>query len=286
MASRLWYVKLCLYIGLPMMLIGITLFGATLYIRRHVKSSRMLDGRYDLRSRREVYTAIDLDIPVYLKRAPADIMNYDPMIGNDELRINIARSKILEGRRQLKQLSYNQHKYNHVIAENDINTHSIVKGEIIYTSRVINDYPDLHAHLLKLHKIQNTMQYYRKYLVNNFDVPFKYEMIKYRILIDTTMNDLIANTRHLRANAKSKQLLSRTDPVYDYNLKKFRGKRNPETGIRATPTDAEYRKLLEQDDQSLLVRRLRDEQTLYDAERLFNLHELKQLDSLSNTFEK
>ena len=299
MPSALWYAKLFLSIGVPMLIIGFTLFGATLYMRRRILRRRELKieqrrqqmielersnvfvSQITLKNQK-MYTSLDMDIPGYLRKAPVYFEGHGTFGTPKNVRIQIAKTKIIENRMKLKQLSDEQVKYNQLISDNDINTHSIKDGNIIYTSQVMNDYPELYTHLVKVHALQNTIHYYRKELGKYVYLDFGHETSKYGEMIDTSMTKLIGNSRDLKLNWESKMLLSQATPVYDAYVLRHKGKLNTVTGKYETPTDAEYQQFLDDDSVRLRTDKLLNEKELFNAELNFETFEMKQLNALEN----
>ena len=240
MAGKLWFMKLYFAIGVPMLIIGLALFGATLYMRSRAKSNVKLMSR---RGSNTAYSLIDLNDHIYIKRGS---LNMDIGING---RVRKAKISILQAKRELKDMEKAQFVYNTLIVEENLHTHRIVGNKIIYSDRVIKEFPNLHKHLMKLHAINNKLHYYWDELdiYDNLGIltPNRENYLDNRRLIFNDVNQLISNSYEFNMFLKSKINLSNQFPIIDENLASHLGRVDKSTGKRIIPTIAEYHAYLD-----------------------------------------
>ena len=241
MASKLWFMKLYFAIGVTMLIIGLSLFSATLYMRRRAKSTAKL---MSLKGSNTAYSHIDLNDNIFIK--PRSL---NDNIGDND-RTRKVKIRIIEGKRELRDMENDQIKFSKLIVEEKITTHRIVDNEIIYSDRVINDFPDLHKHLIKLHGINNKIQYYWDELDSTYNhdvlLPNRATYIENRKLIYNDINQLISNDLDLNSFLKSKIKLSNQNSIIDENVLNYRGKVDKSTGEKITPTITDYHAYLDE----------------------------------------
>ena len=252
MISRLFLMKIVMGVGIALLVIGLTMMGAGLYIRRRRARSRTTADTY---TTRKAYSHIDLNDHMDVIRLTNTYRhdNIDAIFPDSRIR-HLKRS-ILRGKQNLMDLESDQVKFNKLINENNIRgTHSIVNDKIVYSESVIRDYPDLHKHLVKLHKIQNNLRY-------NWDaLDFHAENRKYAIVseihrqqIDGYTRELITNSYELNKNAYNRIQASKPNPHYNDDFSKFKGQYNKVTGLRDPLTSDDIKLILKNQETHLLT---------------------------------
>ena len=127
MASKQWFMNLFFAIGVPMLILGIALFGVTLYMRRRA-TLRNRPTRGTVINTKEAYSHIDFDLKFPLNRIKQDDVYI--RIGKNK-RILKSKLYIIQGRESLKALSRDQVKFNKLIVKENIETHNIVNGKVV-----------------------------------------------------------------------------------------------------------------------------------------------------------
>ena len=252
MQSRIWVANLLLIIGVSMLIIGLSVFGAGLFLRRR-RAMKKTYARANVLTTREAYSNIDQDYTPSLIARRHSVDGNDGMYRNGDKYNQILEAKIrvLEGRAALKALSEDQIKYNKLVVANNIKTHDIIDGKMVYTMNVIFEYPNLLKHLTKLHKIQSTIDFYSTDLDRLVVNPNKANSLMYRHQLDNNLERLIANQYKFKMNLYNKQQMGKKSPVYKGNLENFKGKPIKDTNAFSDPTDAEIHKYLSEETVSL-----------------------------------
>ena len=149
MRSKQWYMNLLFIIGIPLITIGLTMFGVGLFMRRRALRSNK-------RNASRVYSDIDLEVQIDVEHN-----SLGPNFNRKE-RVRLVKENHVYARITSQKLSGDQIKFNNLIVENGIQTHSIVNNKIVYEQFMVSKYPKLHRHLIKLHRNQDRLHYNRK----------------------------------------------------------------------------------------------------------------------------
>ena len=235
MASKKWFMELFFMIGIPMLVLGISLFGTTLFMRRRAISRRRSAGNNPI-VKDVPYSHIDLDRDIYVRPPSVNRPHSANNNPDNDIRILSLKKSILEGKEQLKHLSSAQLKFSKLIVEKNIDTHSIVDNNIVYSKRVIENFPRLHKYLIKLHKTKNTL----RYQWDELDTLVGVKRID-RNIIESLINKLVTNTYNKKMNRNNIKQMTNKNPVYDNDLLKLTGQLNKDTGeyIPLTKSDME-----------------------------------------------
>ena len=209
--------NLFLAIGVTMLILGITMFGAMLYVRRRTIMKKRADSITHLTTQ-ESYSHIDLDDDILVKRLSLNARD-NSLTDVDKISRIIKLKKIIIGNKnELKLLSADRVKYNKLIVENDIITHGIEGNAIVYTSRVIEQYPELHRYLIDLHGIRNKIRNHWDELNTLVTADEITDISIYRSLIAKYTKELITNTYDLKINRYNKMQSSIKYPTYHKNV--------------------------------------------------------------------
>ena len=206
MKSQQWVMNLFFIIGVPLFVIGLTLFGTGLFMRRRILHKKNLASR--------IYSDIDIENDLTVKSTYAS-----PNIDRPK-RINIMKVKLYESRIKLQDLKQDQKKFSKLIVKNDIQTHKVVDNKIVYEPFMISNYPKLYKHLLKLHKIQHTVRYYRNELIvlSKSNIA---DLINHQVgYIKSIQQQLVINTKQMKLNIYNRKEYLKDDPEYDMGLPK------------------------------------------------------------------
>ena len=208
MLSKQLFLKVSLSIGLVVLIIGLLLF--SLYTRRRF----LLRTSRNIIPTREEYTHIDLEDPIHVSISNNDKYEILDNIIDKDLHLVVLKKSIVDGKQQLKDLSDERRKYNKLIVDKKLDTHSIVGNTIIYTPDVIKNYPELHEYLIRLHKVQDIL---RKN-VAELDIfvvdDNKIDSLMYRMIVQKLKRDLIDITYKLKNNRYNKKEMLKKNPLF------------------------------------------------------------------------
>ena len=220
------------------------------------------------------YSHIDLDVPLTLHHT-----FIDPSVDRVN-RVNKVKEKIVVSRKQLQYLTKDQMKYNKLIVDLDIDTHSVVNNNIEYSTYMVSKYPELHQHLVKLHKVRKTLFYYRKELEVLALSPIKDAVLNYCQLIDTTKRDLIINTIDLKVNLYNISENSKINPHFHIDLIKCRGNIKTNKKLWNTETKADLKEFLTEQKIGLQFMKLEFQIKLHKNQKEYKKFEDEQLKML------
>ena len=269
MKSRQWFMHLFFAIGVPMFLIGIVMFAGIVFTKRR----SLFRKRAAIRTtNNKLYSHLDIDDHAFLNQAFINGKDIVRTNANKASRISTAKKNIISNKGKLNDLSEEKIKFNKLIVEHNIDTHSFVDNRIVYTKRVIDDFPDLHKYLVKLHKIQHSTRSSWLELDNLVKNPDKDDYFGLMEQRDITLQKLIGNTYKMEMNLISKIGLSKPIPVIDGNLKNARAKLN--IGAGDTLTQENYFDYLSQ--QTIDLRKY----------KLFQEESLRNINSIIDNMEK
>ena len=260
MISRLFLMKIVVGVGIALLVIGLTMMGAGLYIRRRRVRSMTTADTY---TTRKAYSHIDLDEHMNVIRLTNTYRhdNIDAIFPDSRIR-HLKRS-ILQGKQKLMDLESAQDKYSNLVIENNIkDTHRIVNNKIVYSDLVIRDYPDLHKHLIELHKTKNNLRYNRDELDSLTDNIHAIDSSIHLQSIDDYTRKLINNAYELNKNAYNQIQASKQNPHYDGDFSKFKGQYNKITDSHDPLTSDDIKLILKNKKTKLLTMKMELERLL------------------------
>ena len=267
MASKKWLMQLFFMIGIPMFVIGLSLLGATLLMRKRAISRRRSDGN-NPKAKEVSYSHIDLDRDIYVRPPSVNRPRSANNKPDNDKRIQTLKKSILEGKQRLQRLSSAQQKFSKLIVEKLIETHSIVDNKIVYTNRVIKNFPKLHKHLIKLHKTKNTL----RHQWDELDTLVGAKKID-RSVMDRLLVQLVSNTYDKKMNRYNIKQMTKKNPLYDNNLLESTANLNKEMG--------EYSPLTKGDMETYLT----DERDFLDKEKFTLEVKLRTYKLISEVYE-
>ena len=202
MKSQQWVMNLFFIIGVPLFVIGLTLFGTGLFMRRRTIRKNRNPSKF--------YSKIDLEAQLVLEQ---------PSLGVDvdrSKRISQVKSGLANNYVKLDKLAGDQMVYNKLIIEKGINTYEVVNNKIVYGKFMMSNYPDLHQYLVKLHKIQHNIRYFRKELSALSKDDIGDTMNSKLNSIRDNQENLIQNSEEMSVNSFNRKQNLENDPKYDF----------------------------------------------------------------------
>ena len=272
MASKRWFMYLFLYIGVPMIIIGLLLLGASVYmIRRKFIADRKLVPKT------EFYTHIDLDDQIYVNPNYIKIMkNRDKTNIND--RIKNAKKTIIKSKQLLENLADEQMKFNKLIHEkNIIDTYIIKYGKIVYSKDVIENYPKLHKYLIKLHNLQNTIRFNWDELDSLVINKYRERTLQINKSIYVRIEHLIKNSYELQNNKQSQIEFYKKNPNVDKHLSEKKKLTNKDLFKYDHLKDIDTQNMLNAEETRLLTNKSRLEKELLNLRTIGEILETRTL---------